>query len=66
MSGVFVVFMVLAMVATLAVLVLGIIGMARGGDFNRRYANKFMRARVLLQALALLLFAIILFFAGRG
>ncbi|MEX2616849.1 MAG: twin transmembrane helix small protein [Alphaproteobacteria bacterium] len=66
MSGVFVVFMVLAMVATLAVLVLGIIGMARGGDFNRRYANKFMRARVLLQASALLLFAIVLFFVGRG
>ena len=66
MSGLFVVFMVLAMVATLAVLVVGIIGMASGGDFNRRYANKLMRARVVLQAAALLLFAIVLFFVGKG
>ncbi|NKB58219.1 MAG: twin transmembrane helix small protein [Alphaproteobacteria bacterium] len=66
MSGFFVVFVVIAMVATLGVLIVGVLGMATGGEFNRRYANKLMRARVLLQALALLLFAILILLIGRG
>jgi hypothetical protein len=32
--------------------------MARGGDFNRKYGNKLMRARVMLQATALGLFVL--------
>jgi hypothetical protein len=66
MSGLFVTFVVIAMIATVGVLLAGVIGMATGGDFNRRYANKLMRARVVLQALALLLFAIVLLLVGRG
>ena len=53
MSSFLVVFVVIAMVATLGVLAVGVIGMANGGEFNRRYANKLMRARVALQALAI-------------
>ena len=66
MSGLFVFFIVIAMVATLGVLIMGLIGMARGGDFNRRNANKLMRARVALQAVAVGLFAIILLLIGKG
>ena len=48
------------MVATLGVLIAGIVGMAQGGDFNRRNANKLMRARVVLQGVALLFFAVLI------
>ena len=54
------------MVATLGVLLVGVIGMARGGNFNRKNANKLMRARVALQALAVGLFAIVLLLIGKG
>ncbi len=66
MSGLFVVFIVIAMIATLGILITGVIGMARGGDFNRKNANKLMRARVALQAVAVGLFAIILLLIGKG
>ncbi len=33
----------------------GIGGFARGGDFNRKYANKIMRLRLLAQFIAVLL-----------
>ena len=66
MSGLFVICIVIAMIATLGVLITGVIGMARGGDFNRKNANKLMRARVALQAVAVGLFAIILLLIGKG
>jgi hypothetical protein len=56
MSKVFFVLMVLAMLAVLGALFLGIFSMAKGGEFNRKYGNKLMRARVILQAAALGLF----------
>jgi hypothetical protein len=34
--------------------------MARGGEFNRKYGNVFMRFRVAFQALAILLFIILM------
>lgn len=49
-----------AMLATLAVLVVGLAGFFRGGEFNRKYGNRLMRARVALQALALVLLALLL------
>lgn len=52
--------MALAMLATLGVLVLGLLSMVKGGEFNRRYANQLMRWRVGLQAVALVLFALAL------
>ena len=52
----------IAMAAVLVVLLFGVAAMFRGGEFNRKYANKLMRLRVLLQALALLLFAIFMLF----
>ncbi|MEE2694034.1 MAG: twin transmembrane helix small protein [Pseudomonadota bacterium] len=45
----------LSLIAVLVVLGVGVIGMLRGGDFNRRYGNKLMRIRVATQGLAILL-----------
>jgi len=57
----------IAMAAVLVVLIAGVVSMFKGGEFNRKYANKLMRLRVLLQAVALALFAIfMLFFRGHG
>ena len=66
MSGLSAIIIVIAMVATLGVLLVGGIGLARGGNFNRKKANKLMRARVALQALAVGLFAIVLLLIGKG
>ena len=41
--------------SVLIVLIIGIISMLRGGDFNKRWGNKLMRARVILQGLAIVL-----------
>ena len=43
---------VVALVATLAVLLAGVVAMLRGGEFNAKYGNKLMRARIAMQALA--------------
>ena len=43
---------VIALVGTLAVLLAGVVTMARGGDFDRKWGNRLMRARVAMQALA--------------
>jgi hypothetical protein len=55
----------IALAGTLVVLFAGVFAMARGGEFNRKWGNKLMRARVATQGLAiLLLFA--LFLINRG
>ncbi len=51
-------FLILVMAGVLGVLLLGIVGVARGGDPRR--SNQLMRWRVLLQAIALLVLAILL------
>lgn len=61
MSSVFLGLAIAAAMATLAVLTTGLIGMARGGDFNRRYGNKLMRWRVGLQAVAIVFLALAFF-----
>ena len=53
--------LVLAMLGTLAVLGMGIVGMFRGGDPRR--SNKLMQSRVIMQALALLLLAMLMMLA---
>ena len=55
--------LVLFMVATLAVVVVGVIAMAINGKLNRNHSNKLMRLRVLFQALAILIFVIIVLLA---
>lgn len=50
--------MIIAMVLVLASLVVGMIAMIKGGEFNEKYGNKLMRARVTLQGVALGLFVL--------
>ena len=52
--------LVIAMAATLGVLAIGLAGFFQGGEFNRKYGNKLMQARVALQAIAVLLLLVIL------
>ncbi|HEU0223720.1 MAG TPA: twin transmembrane helix small protein [Paracoccaceae bacterium] len=54
----------IACLAVLAILLFGIGTFARGGDFNKRNANKIMQARILMQAIAVILILIAVAF-GR-
>lgn len=56
----------LALFATVGILIFGIIAMARGGEFNRKYGNKVMRWRVAMQALAVVLVLLFVFIASVG
>jgi hypothetical protein len=58
--GILFTLVIVAMLATLGVLVLGVFGMARGGEFNRRNSNRLMRMRVILQGTAIALFVLFL------
>ena len=66
MKSFFFVLVLIAMFITLAVLATGIIGMARGGEFNAKYGNKLMRARVIAQGVALALFALAVLFGSQS
>ena len=44
-----------AALAVLVILMIGIGGFAKGGEFNRRHANRLMRYRITAQAVAVLL-----------
>ncbi|GIL38789.1 HIG1 domain-containing protein [Roseiterribacter gracilis] len=61
MRMILIVLLGLTLVGVVAVLLIGVVAMGRGGDFNRKYGNLLMRARVGLQALALLLLAALYF-----
>lgn len=54
---------VIACLAVLAVLVVGVLGFARGGEFNKKYANKIMRLRLLLQFIAVILILVFVYFS---
>ena len=58
MNGFALAVMIVALLAVLGVLLTGVVGMARGGDFNRKYGNLLMRWRVALQGLAVILILI--------
>jgi hypothetical protein len=47
-----------AMIAAVGALLLGVFSMAKGGEFNKKYGNTLMRARVVLQGLAIVLFIV--------
>jgi uncharacterized membrane protein affecting hemolysin expression len=56
----------IACLAVLAVLLFGVGTFAKGGDFNRKYANKIMRARLIAQALAVALIVLTAWLARGG
>ncbi len=53
------------MAVVLAVLLVGVVGMLRGTEFNKRNGNKLMRLRVATQAVTIALFAIYMFFIDK-
>jgi hypothetical protein len=57
MSGLYYL-VVIAILLTMGVLMIGLGGFMRGGEFNKKYANKLMRLRILAQAIAVILILI--------
>jgi hypothetical protein len=66
MTTLAIILMVVAMLVTLAILLVGIVGMARGGEFNRKWGNLLMRYRILAQFIALVMFAIAIGLLNAG
>lgn len=56
----------LAMAGVVVVLMLGIGNFARGGDSAGKRSNKMMQLRILLQAIAVALIVLFVFFRNRG
>lgn len=63
--GIFSVLIPLALLAVVAVLVIGLVSMLKGGEFNAKYGNRLMRWRVILQAAAVILIVLYLV-AGKN
>ena len=55
--------LVLFMAATLVIVVIGVVAMAVNGKLNKNHSNKLMRLRVLFQAIAILIFVIMIWLA---
>ena len=55
--------LVVCMLMALLVVLIGVIAMAKNGNFNKKYSNKLMRMRVLFQGVAVLVFAAIIYFS---
>lgn len=51
--------LILSMIAVALTMVIGLVAMIKGGEFNKKYGNKLMKARVILQGVALALLALV-------
>jgi len=56
----------IAVLVVLGILMVGIGGFARGGDFNKKHANRIMRYRIGAQAIAVVLILAFVFFRRMG
>ena len=65
MNSVLPILIAIAVAATFGALALGIISMARGGQFDSRNSNKLMRLRVILQFAAILLIGLAFLFSNK-
>ena len=57
---------VVACLAVLGVLLFGIGTFTKGGEFNKKYANKIMRLRLLLQFIAVILILLFVWLRRQG
>jgi len=55
---------IIGLIVTLGILIAGVIVMGRGGEVNRKWGNKLMRARVISQFMVLV-FIILLALAAK-
>ena len=60
------VILVVSLAAVAIILMIGIGGFGRGGEFNRKYANKIMRLRIAAQFVAVVLILLFVFFTRQG
>jgi preprotein translocase subunit SecG len=56
----------IAVLVVLGILMVGIAGFARGGDFNKKHANRIMRYRIAAQFIAVLLILLFVFVRRMG
>jgi hypothetical protein len=56
----------IACLAVVVVLLFGVGAFARGGEFNRKHANRIMRLRLLAQFVAVVLIVLFVWLSGRG
>ena len=66
MNALLIIALVVAMGATAYVLVRGVIAMANGKDTTGAVQQKYMQKRVMFQAVAIVIVALILLLAGGG
>jgi len=66
MSSIMIILLIVAMAATAYVLVRGVIAMASGKDVTGEQQQAWMRKRVLFQAVAIVLVAVILILASAS
>ena len=57
---------VLSMAAVAVILIIGIGGFGRGGEFNRKYANKLMQLRIAAQFVDVLIILAFVYFTSGG
>ncbi|NDR56844.1 twin transmembrane helix small protein [Aliiruegeria sabulilitoris] len=55
-----------AVLVVLFILLTGIGGFARGGDFNRKHANRIMRYRIVAQFVAILIILLVVWLRRGG
>ena len=60
------VLVILSMAIVAIVLLTGIGGFGRGGEFNKKYANKIMRLRIAAQFFAVILILAFVYFSESG
>lgn len=56
----------IAALGVLAILMVGIGGFAKGGDFNKKHANRIMRYRIIAQFVAVLLIVAFAWLQSNG
>jgi len=54
------------MIGVVVILMIGIGGFAKGGEFNRKYGNKLMQLRVAAQFIAVLLILLFVWLRSGG
>lgn len=59
-------FIVLTVAAVVIILMMGIGSFGKGGEFNRKHANKIMRWRIGAQLFAVVLIMLLVFLRGDG
>ena len=65
MSHILPILIIVVMIGVVGVLATGVVTMVRGGEFNRKYGNKLMRWRIILQFTALMLVLAYFLLHGR-